>query len=337
MQGYAGNVSLPQQQSTNISPTISSAQNVLPGIQQLGTGVTAGTLPQAIQTEQQLYSNPYAGGLQQGAGTASQLGQQAALTGYGTGASMLPYAQQIMQTGFDPQQALYNRTLGQVTDQQRAGAAASGVGTSPYATGLENQALSNFNIDWQNQQLGRQATAASAGGGLAQQGVGMMNAAPTQYLQSAAMPYSTYGQIGSDQNAAIQQLLANTGQMQTQQNLPYQDYLSLLSGQNQANQVANQQANAALQQSQLGWNQMAQLGQGIGSAAGLMFLSDARFKADIKPVGRLDNGLTVYTFRYRHAPELVQIGLLAQEVEKVKPLAVQEIAGVKYVDYAKVL
>ncbi len=51
--------------------------------------------------------------------------------------------------------------------------------------------------------------------------------------------------------------------------------------------------------------------------------SDIRLKENISPVGRLDNGLTVYRFNYIGTPQ-VQIGLMAQEVRDVKPEAVME-------------
>lgn len=50
-------------------------------------------------------------------------------------------------------------------------------------------------------------------------------------------------------------------------------------------------------------------------------LSDRRAKTDIKQVGKLDNGLPVYVFRYR-GNNTPQIGLMADDVEKVKPHAV---------------
>ena len=49
-------------------------------------------------------------------------------------------------------------------------------------------------------------------------------------------------------------------------------------------------------------------------------VSDIRLKENISPVGRLDNGLTVYRFNYIGSPQ-VQIGLIAQEVRDVKPEA----------------
>jgi hypothetical protein len=75
----------------------------------------------------------------------------------------------ILQAGMDPRGALYNRTLQQITDQQNAQNAMSGVGTSPYGAGVTGQAQRNFNIDWQNAQLQRQATADQVAQGLSGQ------------------------------------------------------------------------------------------------------------------------------------------------------------------------
>ncbi len=76
---------------------------------------------------------------------------------------------------------------------------------------------------------------------------------------------------------------------------------------------------------------------GIGSSliGGLFGLSDRRTKTDIQRVGRTDAGLPVYTFRYRGDPK-VQMGVMADEVERQNPDAVVRDGGLKYVDYAQV-
>lgn len=56
----------------------------------------------------------------------------------------------------DPQQALYGRTAQQLQDQTRAGQSARGVAMSPYGAAGEADVMKNFNIDWANNQLGRQ-------------------------------------------------------------------------------------------------------------------------------------------------------------------------------------
>ena len=68
----------------------------------------------------------------------------------------------------------------------------------------------------------------------------------------------------------------------------------------------------------------AALGGLFGLAtSGIGLLSDRRAKTDIKRVGMLDNGLPVYSYRYI-GDITPQIGLMADEVEKVHPHAVVE-------------
>ena len=64
----------------------------------------------------------------------------------------------------------------------------------------------------------------------------------------------------------------------------------------------------------------------------LALLSDRRAKEDIEQVGTLFDGTPVYRFRYIGQPAM-QIGLMAQDVEKTAPDAVSEINGVKFVNY----
>ncbi|TIS11627.1 MAG: tail fiber domain-containing protein, partial [Mesorhizobium sp.] len=67
-------------------------------------------------------------------------------------------------------------------------------------------------------------------------------------------------------------------------------------------------------------------------AGGWAMSSDRRIKTAIRFIGRLLNGLPVYKFRYRWGgPE--QIGLMAQDVMKVKPHAVFDVGGVLHVRY----
>lgn len=70
-------------------------------------------------------------------------------------------------------------------------------------------------------------------------------------------------------------------------------------------------------------------GQLLGYAA-----SDINVKENISQVGILDNGLPVYLFNYK-GNNTPQIGLMAQDVEKVNKDAVKEIDGIKHVYYTK--
>lgn len=83
------------------------------------------------------------------------------------------------------------------------------------------------------------------------------------------------------------------------------------------------------------YNQAQAFGRGIGSIANagmaLWNLSDRHVKEDVRRVGWLDNGLPVYTFRYKGQAE-PRMGVMAQDVEKVRPWAVMESDGVKFVN-----
>ena len=81
------------------------------------------------------------------------------------------------------------------------------------------------------------------------------------------------------------------------------------------------------------FNNLLNLGGQIGG--GLLAMSDRRVKEDIKEVGILDNGLKVYTFKYK-GDEMTHMGVMAQEVEEVNPNAAVEIDGIKHVNYAEV-
>jgi hypothetical protein len=77
----------------------------------------------------------------------------------------------------------------------------------------------------------------------------------------------------------------------------------------------------------------------LGSVAGTIGkaaftpTSDRRLKTDIKRVGVLDNGLPVYSYRYK-AGGPIHIGVMADEVEKTRPDAVVTLpSGFKAVDY----
>lgn len=61
-------------------------------------------------------------------------------------------------------------------------------------------------------------------------------------------------------------------------------------------------------------------------------LSDRRLKKNIKQVGKMDNGLNIYSYEYVWGGP-TELGVMAQEVEKVNPDAVFEVNGYKAVKY----
>ena len=112
--------------------------------------------------------------------------------------------------------------------------------------------------------------------------------------------------------------------------------------------VAGLSMNAYNQQMGAYGQQMAQYNQGMGGlfdlgSAAIMAkvgpfaaMSDRRVKEDVRKVGKTDDGQNIYSFRYKGGGP-IQMGLMAQEVEKKKPQAVGEIDGVKFVNYAEAL
>lgn len=68
----------------------------------------------------------------------------------------------ILNTAFDPQLALQKQQEQLVTDQTRSADSARGIAMGPQSVGNESQALSNFDINWQNNQLAREATGIGA-------------------------------------------------------------------------------------------------------------------------------------------------------------------------------
>lgn len=90
---------------------------------------------------------------------------------------------------------------------------------------------------------------------------------------------------------------------------------------------------------------MSTIGQGLGAAgtvagmpwgsimSGLAAFSDERLKEDAAPVGKLNDGQTVWKYRYKGDP-VPRIGLMAGEVERFRPEAVGvHPSGFKVVNY----
>jgi polysaccharide biosynthesis/export protein len=64
--------------------------------------------------------------------------------------------------------------------------------------------------------------------------------------------------------------------------------------------------------------------------------SDIRLKEDITPLGRLDNGIGIYRFRYKGNDRTAYVGVMAQEVQNIVPSAVSRGRdGYLRVDYER--
>jgi hypothetical protein len=90
---------------------------------------------------------------------------------------------------------------------------------------------------------------------------------------------------------------------------------------------------------------LANIAMGTGALSGstttttqpTSFWSDRRLKHDIKRIGKTDDGLPIYSFKYKgDDSEQTHVGFMADEVEKVNPDAVNtEPSGYKSVDYER--
>ncbi len=147
---------------------------------------------------------------QQVGGLASQL------QGLGTGLTTafsgnLPYAQQALQTAFDPMQSAYNYYLNQNQNQTAAAAAQSGFAGTPYAAEVQSAGTGAFQNAWQTAQVGREATGAATATALQNQyesgvvaGGSLINQAGQLDLGSLSDTLQAYGLQGSNLAAAGQ-------------------------------------------------------------------------------------------------------------------------------------
>ena len=83
-------------------------------------------------------------------------------------------------------------------------------------------------------------------------------------------------------------------------------------------------------------NMLGTAGSIAGMAGSLAMFSDKRLKENLEPVGKLNNGLKVYVGNYKKETGLdtrPQLFLLAQEVQKKRPEAVEKKLGALAVNY----
>lgn len=216
MDGSSGNI---------FSPGSSDLNNQNQNYNALGSqnfqalsGIAPQVSSQAQTLGQQGAANPYAGQAQTGANAASAYGTGTVVPGQqagaqalqGAGAASAGYIPQALAAGFDPQNALYNQKSQQSMDQTNAINAMNGVAGTPYAAGVAGQANQNFNTDWLNQALGRQATAAGTASALtnnANTGYGgastLGQSAISTQAGASGLPASTYSQNITDALKAL--------------------------------------------------------------------------------------------------------------------------------------
>jgi len=227
------------------------------------------------QIYQSMLNNPYYAGAQSNANAAGAAGQTFGQNemNWGQGlqnlsSSLGQYQTGLAQTAFDPQNQLYNQQQQQNMQQVQAQNAASGLAGSPFGQGVANQANTNFNIGWQNNQQQRQIAGVGAIGQLANTQGALSTAAGqlgSQGLQtlisSGQLPNEVYKGNQAAISAVLDQLVGgeNAASQQQQQGVADQgQYLQI--GQ-QASQGALNAWQAQLQADNAFWN-------GLGSMFG---------------------------------------------------------------------
>jgi hypothetical protein len=248
-----------------------AASSPLYGAALEGSGVGGGMLQQGAGQD---YAN---------AGALMPQAQYGASRDYSNAAGLMPFARQqigatlpyatqnagnlqgagnaVLNTAFDPQNALYNQLFQQNTDQTRAGLEARGLDTSATGQGIENDSNQRFNIAWQNAQLGRQAQGLSSTEGAYGQGQSGLQAAYGQGLSGLSGAASTaaglYAQglsgVGDAASTAAGLYGTAGNQYAAGSALPYQ-----LQQQNLNNQIGQY---GAIGQGQAGYGNM--VGQGF--------------------------------------------------------------------------
>lgn len=205
-------------------------------------------------------------------------------------------------------QAGREATREQLGSQNAMYGAAGGLGSA-------RQALADKNL----QQLGEQRQATAAAGAQAQVQQNRMAAANSM--------------LGAGQSLANIGLSA-TGQQLSAAQSPmdlYSKYASIVYGVPQASTTPNFAGTQGSSTSGSGW--------GFGFGQG----SDIAIKQNIQKIGVLDNGLNLYKYEYKDEYKDTwghgqQIGVMAQEVEKIMPEAVgTHPDGYKTVNYAMVM
>jgi hypothetical protein len=134
-------------------------------------------------SQQQALAGQVAGYMPQVSSLAGQVGSQVPEL-QGLARQMGSAVNPLMQSGFDPQSALFNQSQGRLMDQTNAINAMSGLGGTPYGASVGANAMGNFDVNWQNSQQQREIAGANAAG------------------QAAGQAGNLYGQAGNSANTA---------------------------------------------------------------------------------------------------------------------------------------
>lgn len=296
-QGNFANAAAGQEYNQNLGQANFNNQATQQG---LNSNIAQGNFQNAAQAQQ--YGQNLSSGQFANAAQGQQFGQNQAQAQFGNDAQQ----QQYGQNSNDMQQA--NAAAGQQFAQNQS------------AAGFANNANdTTFQQNLAGQQFGNQAQGQQFNQDL--QSAAQTNAARNQGVQEQAyaqnLPLNQFNSLMSSS-----QVQAPTGINYTPSAVGQTDVTGAYALNQQAQQAAYQ---AQLQQQQSNLGGLFSLG-----SAGLMALSDARFKRNVVRIG-MRNGHNLYRFQYLWDDQ-PKVGVMAQEVMHV-PGAVHDVGGVLMVDY----
>lgn len=268
---------------------------------------------------------PYGGDMVAGYDPMRAQADAGVQSAYGNALGMAGQGRDALTNAMDPnaRSAGWNQVVQNTINGIMPGINSSFAGSGMTGSGLHAQnlakGLSAGIADVENQAWQQGQNRALQAAGMLPQMAGMeFNAADALRAAGADRQQQQQQEISAD--------VLRDQQAQTSELSAIQDYLSLVSGLGGqfGSQSSTQSQNAGL---------MGMLGFGL-QAAPLLF-SDRRLKEDIKRVGETDEGLGIFTYKYKGHPT-THMGVMAQDVQKVKPDAVKKVGGYLAVDYGAI-
>ncbi len=160
-------------------------------------------------------NNPYAASAQTGVNTAAAAGYGAGQTSMNNASTLNGMAPSIIASGFDPTSALYNSQLKSAQDAQSIASSQAGVAGSPFAAGMQGDATTGFNMNWQAQQAQKQQQAIAALASLFGSSNDLASSGATQMANSAVAPSEQFNANQSAIMSALSNLVSGMGQAST--------------------------------------------------------------------------------------------------------------------------
>lgn len=133
-----------------------------------------------------------------------------ATTAFGDAGTLKAGGDALFNMGMDPQKAMYNQYMQNTQDTSRAGTSMRGIGMGAESAGIENQAVNNFNNQWQDKQVARaaqglqgQTGAYDAAGRMSQLGNADLTGSVTMNQGAAQLPFAAANAYSAGMNQGV--------------------------------------------------------------------------------------------------------------------------------------